>query len=86
MQQPPKKNPRKLFTYKGLLFSAEREVHEPNALSYWSSIFYIQFLFYGVRLRAHLKMAAFGLALTAFVAIKLRFKDTTNFQINNYFE
>ena len=38
----------------------------------------------GVRLRAHLKMAALGLVLTAFVTIKLRFKDTTNFRISNY--
>ena len=47
--------------------------------------FIFSFLSYGVWLRVYLKMTAFVLALTAFVAIKLSFKDTHIFEINKLF-
>lgn len=64
------------------LSAEDREAYEANAPTYLSSVFYILFFAYGVRLRAHRKIAALGLALSAVVTIILRFKDPTIFLIN----
>ena len=65
-----------------LIYPAERQDYEPNVqpIEFQYSIF----VFVLGTVRAHLKMTALGLALSAVVAIKLGFKVTTISEIYNY--